>query len=156
IFFNLSPVSLNIPLWQYAILYSGLFFVQLCLSFYAMGGLKLETIMISAASFPIYIEAFFNALLGRDQAWAATNQKDSGYDSPFNYIQAKCQVFLFLLLTSTIGVWKALYTSEFSISVAWSLVTTLIFGYFVWAALKESHLLRQVARQEQKLTTERT
>lgn len=156
IFFNLSPVSLNIPLWQYAILYSGFFFVQLMLSFYAMGGLKLETIMISAASFPIYIKAFFNALLGRDQAWAATNKKDASYDSPFNYIQVQCYVFLFLLLTSFVGVWKAFYTSEFSISVAWSLVLTTIFGYFVFAAIREAHGLRRDARQVQKLSSERT
>ena len=89
IFFNLSPVSLNVILLQYALLYSGYYFTQLFLSFYVMGGLKLEAIMISAVSFSIYIKAFFNALLGRDQAWVATNRKDSSYDSPFNYIQIK-------------------------------------------------------------------
>lgn len=150
IFFNLSPVSLNIPLWQYAILYSGYFLVQLFLSFYVMGGLKLETIMISAASFPIYIKAFFNALIGHDQAWAATNKKDNGYDSPFNYVRMQCYVFLFLLLTSLIGIWKIYYTSEFSISVVWSCLMALIFGYFVVAALRESHELRSEVRQARK------
>lgn len=155
IFFNLSPVSLSIPLWQYAILYSGYFFVQLFLSFYVMGGLKLETIMISAASFSIYIKAFFNALMGRDQAWTATNKKDDSYDSPFNYIRMQCYVFLFLLLTSIVGIWKSLYTSEFSISVVWCVVITLIFGYFVLAAFKEGQQLRQEAKIARKLNQAR-
>lgn len=150
IFFNLSPVSLSIPLWQYALLYSGYFLMQLFLSFYAMGGLKLETIMISAASFSIYIKAFFNALIGRDQAWSATNKKDSDYDSPFNYIPMQSYVFVFLLLTSLIGIWKSYYTSEFSISVVWGVVMTIIFGYFIIAAYKEARLLRRQARLARK------
>ncbi len=150
IFFNLSPVSLNVPLWQYILLYSGYFFMQLLLSFYAMGGFKLETIMISAASFPIYIKAFFNALLGRDQAWSATNKKETDYDSPFNYIRMQTYVFLFILLTSVVGVWKSFYTSEFSISVVWSIVMTTIFGCFIFAALKEAHKLRRDARRARK------
>lgn len=154
IFFNLSPVSLDIPLWQYAILYSGFFFVQLLLSFYVMGGLKFETVMISAASFPIYIKAFFNALLGRDQAWAATNRKDTSYDSPFNYIQVQCYVFLFLFLTSIVGIWKIFYTHEFSISVVWSVATTLVFGYFIFAALREAGVLRRAATLAQQRTME--
>jgi cellulose synthase (UDP-forming) len=142
IFFNLTPVSLDIPLWQWAILYSGFFLMQLMLSFYAMGGLKLETIMISAASYPIYIKAFFNALLGRDQAWSVTNKKDSDYDSPFNYIRVQVYTFVFLALTSAVGIWKIYYTSEFSIAVVWSLIMTLIFGVFLRAAFREAHQLK--------------
>lgn len=150
IFFNLSPVSLDIPLWLYAILYSGYFFMQLFLSFYAMGGLKLETIMISAISFSIYIKAFFNALLGRDQAWVATNKKDGSYDSPFNYIQVQTYVFLFLFLTSLVGIWKAFYTSEFSISVVWSVAMTIIFGYFLLVASREGRLMRKELKRARK------
>lgn len=150
IFFNLSPIATNIPLWQYALLYSGYYFMQLFLSFYVMGGLKLETIMISAASFPIYIKAFFNALIGRDQAWSATNRKDDQYDSPFNYIRMQCYVALFLLLTSVVGLWKIYYTSEFSISVVWSVVMTIIFCYFVYAALREGRGLRRDAHKAQQ------
>lgn len=147
IYFNVSPISLGIPLWQWAILYSGFFIMQLMLSFYAMGGLKIETIMISAASYPIYIKAFFNALLGRDQSWSATNAKDGyAYDSPFNYIRIQTYTFVFLLLTSIVGVWKIYYTSEFSIAVVWSIVMTVIFGYFMNAAWREAHELRRESR----------
>jgi cellulose synthase (UDP-forming) len=120
--------------------------MQLMLSFYAMGGLKLETIMISSASFPIYIKAFFNALFNRDQAWSATNAKDSQYDSPFNYIRIQTYTFVFLLLTSFVGVWKIFYTAEFSIAVVWNILITLIFWYFIRAALRESRELKKEAR----------
>ncbi len=146
IFFNISPVALDIPLWQWAALYSGFFLMQLMLSFYAMGGLKLETIMISTASFPIYINAFFNALLGRDQAWSATNKRDNEYDSPFNYIRIQVYTFVFLCLTSAVGVWKIFYTSEFSIAVVWSIVMAIIFGVFMRAAAREARELKSQAR----------
>ncbi len=150
IYFNLSPVALDIPLWQWAALYSGFFVMQLMLSFYAMGGLKLETIMISTASFPIYIKAFFNALLGRDQAWSATNKKDTGYDSPFNYVRIQIYTFVFLALTSVIGIWKIFYTSEFSIAVVWNIVMTIIFAVFIRAALREGRQLRAESRRAKR------
>ncbi|MES2876299.1 MAG: glycosyltransferase [Patescibacteria group bacterium] len=147
IYFNISPISLAIPLWQWAVLYSGFFIMQLMLSFYAMGGLKIETIMISAASYPIYIKAFFNALFGRDQSWAATNAKgDHAYDSPFNYIRIQTYTFIFLLLTSVVGIWKIYYTSEFTIAVVWNVIMTVIFGYFMIAAFREAHELRRESR----------
>ncbi|HCZ28364.1 TPA: glycosyl transferase family 2 [Candidatus Saccharibacteria bacterium] len=147
IYFNISPIALSIPLWQWALLYSGFYVMQLMLSFYAMGGLRLETIMISAASYPIYVKAFFNALFGRDQAWAATNARDDQYDSPFNYIRIQAYTFLFLLLTTVVGVWKAYYTAEFSIAVVWAGVMTAIFGYFVRAALREGRQLKREAKK---------
>ncbi|MDB5165463.1 MAG: hypothetical protein JWM00_353 [Candidatus Saccharibacteria bacterium] len=150
IYFNISPISLTIPLWQWSLLYSGFFIMQMMLSFYAMGGLKVETIMIAAASYPIYIKAFFNALFGRDEAWSATNAKDKGYDSPFNYIRIQTYTFLFLLLTSIVGIWKIYYTSEFSIAVVWNVLMTLIFWYFIRAALRESRLLKRNARRAKK------
>lgn len=150
IYFNISPISLTIPLWQWSLLYSGFFIMQMMLSFYAMGGLKIETIMIAAASYPIYIKAFFNALFGRDEAWSATNAKDNGYDSPFNYIRIQTYTFLFLLLTSVVGIWKIYYTSEFSIAVVWNVLMTLIFWYFIRAALREGRELKREARRERK------
>ena len=124
--------------------------MQLMLSFYAMGGLKLETIMISTASFPIYIKAFFNALFGRDHAWSATNKKDDEYDSPFNYIRIQVYTFEFLCLTSAVGVWKIFYTSEFSIAVVWSIVMAIIFGVFMRAAAREARELKAQARALRK------
>lgn len=142
IFFNLSPISTEIPVWQWALMYSGFYLTQLVLAFYTMGGLKLRTLVLANASFPIYIKAFFNALFRRDQTWKATNSMTE-YDSPFNYVRMQVYVFVFLLLTSLVGVAKALYTSELSISLVWNIVNTLGFGYFVGAALSEAHKLKR-------------
>ncbi|MGK2896199.1 MAG: glycosyltransferase family 2 protein, partial [Candidatus Saccharimonadales bacterium] len=147
IYLNISPVDASIPLWQWILLYSGFFVAQLMLSFYAMGGLKLETIMISSASYPIYIKAFFNALFGRDQVWSATNAKDRRHDSPFNYIRMQFYTFIFLLLTSIVGVWKIIYTTQFSIAVVWNILLTIVFGYFIYAALAEGRQLKYEAQR---------
>lgn len=143
IFFNLSPISTDIPVWQWALMYSGFYLTQLILAFYTMGGLKVRTLILANASFPIYIKAFFNALFRRDQAWKATNAMTE-YDSPFNYVRMQVYVFVFLLLTSIVGTGKALYTNELSVSLVWNIVNTAAFGYFVFAATSEARKLKKL------------
>ncbi len=142
IFFNITPIALDIPFYQWILLYSGFYVTQIILSMYTMGGFKIETLMLSAASFPIYIKAFFNALRGRDEAWQATNRVDS-YDSPFNYIRMQTYVGIFLFLTLVVGIWKSVYTNEFSVSIAWSALNAYIFAYFIFVALRESSQMRR-------------
>jgi cellulose synthase (UDP-forming) len=142
IYFNITPIAIDIPLYQWILLYSGFYVTQIILSIYTMGGFKAETLILSAASFPIYIKAFFNVLRGKDEAWQATNRVDS-YDSPFNYIRMQTYIFIFLLLTTVVGIWKSMYTQEFSISIAWCILNTFVFGYFILAALRESSRMRR-------------
>lgn len=146
IYFNLSPIAVTIPFWQWALLYSGFYVIQLFLAFYAMGGLKLKTLLLANASFPIYVKAFFNALRRKDLSWQATNSKS--YDSPFNYVRMQVYVFIFLLLTSIVGAWKAYYTDAFSVSLAWNVLNTFIFGYFTQAARNEAKMLRRQRKKE--------
>jgi cellulose synthase (UDP-forming) len=148
IFFNLSPIATTIPIWQWALMYSGFYVSQLVLAFYTMGGFKLKTLMLSNVSFPIYIKAFFNALMRRDQAWHATNTVS--YDSPFNYVRIQVYVFVFLLLTSIVGAIKALYTDQLSISLVWNALNTFVFGYFVFMAFSEGRELKKQRRQQKK------
>ena len=136
IYFNLTPIALNISFLKWIVLYSGFYFTQLLLSALTMGGLKYQSLMLSAASFPIFIKAFFNALRNKNEAWHATNRIGS-YDSPFNYIQSQTLVFLFLLITTFVGVWKSIYTMEFSVSIIWCAINTIVFGCFVYVALRE-------------------
>ncbi len=145
IFFNITPIALDIPLIQWAALYCAFYLTQLILSFYAMGGIKWQTLIISAASFPVYIKAFFNALFRRDQAWQTTNSMRRGGDSAFNYIRFQTYVFIFLLLTSIVGIWKAYYTTEFSISIIWNVINTIVFAYIVVVGLHEKRQLRKTA-----------
>ena len=150
IFFNLSPISTDIPVWQWALMYSGFYVTQLVLAFYTMGGLKIKTLILANVSFPIYIKAFFNALFRRDQAWKATNAIGN-YDSPFNYVRAQVYIFVFLFLTSLVGIWKALYTYELSISLVWNLFNTIVFGYFVHVATAEGRALKRAERKPKKI-----
>ena len=115
-----------------------------------MGGLKIKTLILANVSFPIYIKAFFNALLRRDQAWKATNAIGN-YDSPFNYVRAQVYIFVFLFLTSLVGIWKALYTYELSISLVWNLFNTIVFGYFVHVATAEARTLKRAERKPKKI-----
>ncbi|MDB5167668.1 MAG: hypothetical protein JWN26_813 [Candidatus Saccharibacteria bacterium] len=148
IFFNLSPIATTIPIWQWGLMYSGFYVSQLVLAFYTMGGFKLKTLMLANVSFPIYIKAFFNALSKKDQAWKATNTVS--YDSPFNYVRIQVYVFVFLLLTSAVGLGKAIYTNQFSISLAWNALNTIIFGYFVCMAYAEALAIKRQRRQAKK------
>lgn len=154
IFFNLSPIDVSIPFWQWAILYSSFYVTQLILAFYTMGGLKFKTLLLANASFPIYIKAFFNAIRNRDLAWQATNAK-SDYDSPFNYVRIQVYVFIFLLLTSIVGIVKAFYTASFSISLVWNIVNTAVFAYFAHAAWQEGRHLRRDRAKNLPIITNR-
>jgi cellulose synthase (UDP-forming) len=149
IYFDLSPINVNIPFWQWGLLYSSFYLTQLLLAFYTQGGLKLKTLLLANASFPIYVKAFFNALRSRDLAWQATNAA-GGFDSPFNYVRMQIYIFLFLLLTSLVGFVKSAYTDSYSISLAWNILNTIVFGYFAHAALMESSRLRRERRRERK------
>ena len=114
----------------------------LCLTVGAgfLGGFKFKTLLLANISFPIYIKAFFNALAKRDQSWNATNSVS--HDSPFNYVRVQVYVFLFLLLTSFVGIAKSVYTDQFSISLAWNALNTFVFGYFVVMARAEGRVMR--------------
>lgn len=141
IFFNLTPIALSLPFYQWALIYSGFYLTQIVLSTYAMGGFKVRTLMLAAVSFPIYVKAFFNALFGRDIAWKATNRIEA-YDSPFNYIRMQAYIFIFLLFTFAVGVWKTWYTQEFSVSIAWSALNAFVFAVFMGVAFRESHVMK--------------
>jgi cellulose synthase (UDP-forming) len=130
-------------------MYSGFYVTQLILAFYTMGGFKLKTLMLANASFPIYIKAFFNALTKRDQAWQATNAMTS-YDSPFNYVRMQVYIFIFLFLTSIVGAVKSIYTAEFSISLAWNVINTVVFSYFVVVAHAEARALKRQRKRDRK------
>ncbi len=148
IYFNLSPISTTIPIWQWGLMYSGFYVSQLVLAFYTMGGFKFKTLMLSNVSFPIYIKAFFNALTRHDQAWHATNTVS--YDSPFNYVRVQVYIFVFLFLTTIIGALKALYTSQLSISLIWNGLNTFVFGYFIVMAYAEGRYLKKQRKQSKK------
>jgi len=51
--------------------------------------------------------------------------------------------FVFLLLTSVVGVWRDLGIGTPTLATAWNVTNTLILGSFVVAALHESRATRR-------------
>lgn len=153
IFFNLTPVNLHISVVKWAVYYSGFYIMQILVAFYTMGGFRLETLMLANSSFPIYTKAFFNALFRREKAWQATGRVDK-HDSPFNYIIPQVLFFIFLLGTSIVGYWKSTYTQQFSLSLFWNGINTVVLGSFIIVAFRESGRLRRLNKLRHFKATE--
>jgi cellulose synthase (UDP-forming) len=141
IYFDLSPVTVQIAFLSWLLFYLSFYGLQVLLAFYTMGGFRAETLVLAMASFPIYIRAFLNALFKKDEAWQATGNK-KGIDSPFNYIVPQLMIFIFLLVSTIVGVWKVYYYETFSLALFWCLINTLLLGSFVVIALKEHRMMK--------------
>lgn len=151
IFFNLTPVNLDIAFGAWLAYYLAFYGLQIVLAFCTMGGFRLESLLLAMVSFPIYIRAFFNALRGREEAWQATNSygRDS-IDSPFNYIIPQVLLFVFLGFTSLVGIWKSMYYESLALSLVWNMINTVIFGAFMLIAYREH---RSIVRQRRQTAT---
>ena len=144
IYFGLTPINPSIPLWQWALYYSGFYVMQILVAVYTIGSFRWETLLLATASFPLYIRAFFNALLGRDRAWHVTG-KAGRARSPFNFIVPQALMWVFLLLTSVVGIWVSDWTATFSIALAWNILNTLFLTVFLVLAFQEARRLRRHA-----------
>lgn len=141
IFFDLRPVSMDIGMGQWFLAYAGFYVLQVVLAFFTLGSFRWEVLMLAAASFPIYLKAFLNVIVGRDQAWSVTGAK-SGAASPFNFIVVQVATFVFLVATTATGVWRDLLNSQLTIATIWCGLNALILGAFLLVALDESRRLR--------------
>ena len=147
IYFDLSPVTIEIGFIVWLVFYLSFYALQVVLAFYTMGGFRPETIMLAMASFPIYVRAFFNALRGKEEAWQATGNR-KGLDSPLNYIVPQILLFTFLAITCAVGAWKVYYYETFSLALFWCLLNTAFLGSFLMIALKEHFRLKRAAKEQ--------
>ncbi|MDC7123667.1 cellulose synthase catalytic subunit [Cellulomonas fimi] len=145
IFFDLTPMNLSITPGQWALYYAGFYVMQIVLAFYTLGSFRWEVLLLASVSFPIYTRALVNAIFRKDQKWHVTGQKGA-YRSPFAFMQPQVLFFVFLLLTTAVGVWKDLGNGHLSLALAWNATNTLILGGFVITAWKEGHAGRLAAR----------
>ena len=137
IFFDLRPVDLQIDWTTWLLFYAGFYLLQILLAFYTLGSFRWEVLMLAAVSFPIYISALLNAFSGKEQKWHVTGSKTKA-QSPFNFMIPQVLVFVFLLLSSVVSIWRDLGNSQLSLATAWSVTNTFILGAFMVVALKES------------------
>lgn len=145
IYLDLTPISTSVPVWQWMLYYCGFYGMQILMAFFIIGSFRWETLILFAASFPIYAKAFANALLRRSGSWHVTG-KQGRSPSPFLFIRIQIYAFVFLLLTTVFGVWKANWTGQFSIALAWNTVNTLILGAIVMVGITEAVALRRERR----------
>ena len=60
-------------------------------------------------------------------------------------------VFVFLLLTTVVGAWKAHVTGSFNVALAWNGLNTIVLGMFLTVTYREARTARTArrsARQE--------
>jgi cellulose synthase (UDP-forming) len=124
--------------------------MQVVVALYTMGSFRWETLMLSSASFPIYLQALWNAVTRRERQWHVTGRL-GGSRSPFNYAFPQVLVFAFLLLTTVVGAWKADLTGSLNIALAWNALNTVVLGIFLtitWREAHEARINRRRARRQ--------
>ena len=139
IFFDLRPVVLGTTLATWVLYYAGFYVMQILLAFYTLGSFRWQVLLLSAASFPIYHQALFNAFTGKEQNWHVTGGAGRR-KSPFNFIRPQVYLFTFLALTSVVAIWRDLSNAQLSLATAWNLVNTLTLGAFLMVAVREDRL----------------
>ena len=144
IFFNLTPMNLDLSLARWFLFYGGFYLMQILVAFYTLGSFRWEVLMLATVSFPIYTRALVNALFKREQAWHVTGSKGK-VTSPFNFMLPQVWFFAFLLLTSVAGAWKDLGNGYASLALAWNVTNTVILGAFVVTALREARSAKRTA-----------
>ena len=144
IYLGLTPINPSLPLWQWALYYSGFYVMQIVVAVYTTGSFRWETLMLSTVSFPLSVRALWNAVRGKDHAWHVTGQAGRA-SSPFNFIVPQVVMWAFLVLTSVVGLWVAEWSSTLSIALAWNLLNTLVLTFFLVIALREARTLRRGA-----------
>ena len=145
IYFGLAPINSGVSFGQWLLYYLGFYFMQVVVALYTIGSFRWETLMLATASFPIYGRALVNAVFGKDQKWHVTGSTTKK-NSPFNFITHQLMAFVFLAITSVVGIWQALTVSSFTLALFWNLLNTFILGLFVATAIRESRNNRREAR----------
>jgi cellulose synthase (UDP-forming) len=137
IFFDLRPVNLSIDVTTWLAFYAGFYLMQILLAFYTLGSFRWEVLMLAAVSFPIYAQALVNAFAGKEQKWHVTGSTSKA-SSPFNFMIPQIVVFVFLLLSSAIAIWRDMGNSQLTLATAWNVTNTFILGSFMLVACREA------------------
>lgn len=142
---GLTPINPSLPIRQWALYYSGFYVMQIIVAVYTIGSFRWETLLLSTVSFPLYIRALFNALARRDRAWHVTGRAGRA-NSPFNYVVPQALMWVFLLLTSIVGIFLVEWTATFSIALFWNILNTVVLTVFLGIAIREARRLKREGR----------
>ncbi len=150
IYFDLRPMNLSTTVFTWLAYYAGFYLLQIMLAFYTMGSFRWETLMLATISFPIYLAALTNVIVGKEQHWHATGNRTAA-SSPFNFMIPQVLFFAFLSLTSVVAIWRDLGNGAPTLATAWNVTNTLILGVFVVVALREASGQRAARRAAGRL-----
>ena len=149
IYFGLTPVNSGVSLGTWLLYYAGFYFMQVVVALYTIGSFRWETLMLATASFPIYGQALVNAILNKDQKWHVTGSRGRR-PSPFNFIFPQLMAFVFLLLTSVVGIWQAQVTGSFNLALVWNVLNTVVLGIFLAITYREARTARATRRRPRR------
>ena len=144
VFFDLRPVTLAVKWYEWALFYPGFYGMQILLAAVIAGTFRWEVLLLAANSFPIYIKAFFNALLKVDTKWSVTGAT-GGKASAFNFMMVQVWAFVFMLGTSIVSIYRDYSMGHVNIATFWCLLNTFFLGAFVVTAFLEN---RQRKREQ--------
>jgi cellulose synthase (UDP-forming) len=141
IYFDLRPVNLTVTWATWLLFYLGFYGLQILLAFHTMGSFRLETLVMATVSSPIYVHALINVFAGKEQKWHVTGAAGKRA-SPFNFMIPQVLIYVFLLLTSIVAVYKDIGHQTLTLATAWNVTNTIVFGVFIFAALSEANAAR--------------
>ncbi|WP_234417584.1 MULTISPECIES: glycosyltransferase family 2 protein [Miniimonas] len=145
IYLDLAPMNLTISTGQWVLYYCGFYVMQIMIAFFTLGSFRWEVLLLASVSFPIYVRAFWSALTRKDQKWHVTGATGRR-TTPFAFIVPQLLMFVFLLVTSVVGILKQEQTGIFTLALAWNITNTLIlFGFLLQAMREESERRRPTA-----------
>ena len=142
IYLGLMPINSGVAFSTWLFFYLGMYGMQVLVALYTIGSFRWETLMLATASFPIYGRALVNAVFRRDQKWHVTGSTVKKA-SPFNFITQQLMAFVFLLITSAVGIWQAMTVSKITLALGWNLLNTFVLGLFVLTAFREAKKIRR-------------
>lgn len=142
VFFDLRPVTLAVKWYEWALFYPGFYVMQIVLAAVIAGTFRWEVLLLAANSFPIYIKAFFNALLKVDTKWAATGAT-KGRTSAFNFIMVQVWAFVLMVGTSIVSIYRDYSMGHLNVATFWCVLNAVFLGAFVITAFLENHQKKQ-------------
>ncbi len=145
IYFDLRPMNLAITPLTWALYYLGFYAVQILLAWFVVGSFRWETLTLATVSFPIYAKALWNVVSGKDVGWHVTGT--ASRRSPFEFIVPQILFFVFLALTSVVGVSRDVSIGSVTLATAWNITNTVLLGAFLVTAALEHRSVQQPARR---------
>ena len=136
IFFDLRPVNLTVGPLEWFVFYAGFYGLQVLLAALTLGTFRWEVLMLAQCSFPIYLRALRNAFVGADTRWSVTGATGRSA-SPFNFMIPQVLVWVFLLGTTAVSVYRDLTLGYLNIATVWNGINLLALSAFMAVALGE-------------------